>query len=158
MMKKLTKNFCISSLILCSLFYQSIPAISKRIEKSSPLCFNSKLITEIGISTKAFNTAICSSWNSQEFKYYYVGESKKTGEKIILPINQRYKPNSSSIVYKAINGKYTYQIFAICYPFIQEKNWASLSVFKNGKKIRHDKVTDYITDSAWCNDLFDQGD
>jgi hypothetical protein len=82
--------------------------------------------------------------------------NQNSKETIVLPISESYLPNSSSIVYKAKNGDYTYQIFAICYPFKQEQNWASLSVFNNGVKTRHSTKNNYNSDQGWCNDMFSQ--
>lgn len=135
----------------------------------SLLCKNRNMATQIAINTEKFYAAICYSINVPLIngkvdlcddpldnniinnniitKDFYVGQSRKTGKSIILPAikkSQEYSFGDSIhtiYIYKAQNGKYTYQIATN--GTYRDDSWTSLSVFNNGKRTYHRKVNSY---------------
>lgn len=104
--------------------------------------------TDLAISTTDFQAAICSEgYYETDFtrcyvptEYYYVGQSRKTGESIVLP-NVTESVESGISIFKAKNGNYTYQI-AQQGGYESRQAWRSLSAFDNGRRIYHLKVND----------------
>jgi hypothetical protein len=129
-------------------------AQAERVDAGSPLCLNRKLETVIGLSSNQLKAAICTSKN----KTYYIAQKKGVFQSLVLPIAKSSVVSNSGlgILYQARNGSYTYQILATCNPFEQHKNWANISIFKQGKKINYQKFNNYFVDSGWCNDAFGQ--
>jgi hypothetical protein len=113
---------------------------------TSTLCSSRGMETEIAISTTDFHAAICSEgYYEKDFTqcyvptdYYYVGQSRQTGESIVVPNATESVENNMSI-FKARNGNYTYQIVQQG-GYQSRQAWRSLSVFENGRRIYHRQV------------------
>lgn len=147
LLKKITQVLIITGLIL-------IPQTAKTevIRESSVLCSNRGLNTHVALSTGQFNAAICSRDYSD---LYYVGQNARTNEGVFLPVSESYiNDERNAQIFKAVNGSYTYQIFATCHLVRDRNNWASLSVFENGRRLRNNIVDHYMTNVGWCNDFF----
>jgi hypothetical protein len=115
----------------------------------SVLCANRNMTTEVALSTADFNAAFCSTGYYKEepgcyvpTKYFYVGQSRKSGESIILS-NATWSVENGIRVYRARNGIYTYQI-ATSGAYSTKGFWRTLSVFKNEQRIYHKKVDGYF--------------
>lgn len=147
-MKKTNKFFLLISAIICSgttIVTEQLPALGGDV---SPLCKNSNMITEMAISTEKFYPAICSTGYSDRSsgcyissQYFYVGQSRKTGESIVLSANDVSIRDPYMIIYKAQNGNYTYQISSS--GGYGGSPWTSLSVFNKGKRVYLRKVNSY---------------
>lgn len=115
---------------------------------TSSLCSSRRMKTELAISTTDFHAAICSKgYYKKDFTecyvptdYYYVGQSRKTRESILLPNATESVENGIS-VFRAKKDNYTYQI-AQQGGYESRQAWRSLSVFDNGRRIYHQKVND----------------
>jgi hypothetical protein len=123
----------------------STSAQSHIIYGNAVLCSNYGWATQVAVSTDQFNAIVCKNNNN----YYYVGQNKETNEQVLLPINESYATHNG-MVYKAVNGRYTYQIFSTCEFNPNDNNWATLSVFDNGTKIRHDRTDHYMNNVHGC--------
>ncbi len=143
------------------LYFQSSADSKITWNADSTICSNRNLDTLVYLSTKSFKAAVCAyvelddsqncGINLNTLKHYYVGENKKNGSSIILPIIDETGGNNVAIA-KARNGEYTYQI-AYQYewpPTDNTQGWASLSVFKNGQRIFHEQVRDFILNERNC--------
>lgn len=136
-------------------------AKSEIIEGEAILCSNRGWETEIAVSTDQFNAAICvDKTNYQNYNSFYIGQNKDTNESIVLPVVESFvTADRKALVYKAVNGRYTYQIYATCrHVPPQGDDWASLSVFNNGERMLHYKLDRYMTSTYWCMDSFGQFD
>lgn len=146
-MNRINKLLSITSAIICSgITTLTIQLPSKA---DSPLCKNRNMATQVAISTEEFYTAICGKYHQYSSgceailePFFYVGQSRKTGESIVLPASDVSTSNPFMMIYKAQNGNYTYQIASSGVHTIG-KPWTSLSVFNNGKRTYHRKVNSY---------------
>ncbi|WP_017294356.1 hypothetical protein [Geminocystis herdmanii] len=136
-MNRINKLVSITSAIICSgitTITSQLPAVAGDV---SPLCENLNMGTQILISTKEFNAAICDKYYIEPqsgcpmpLEYFYVGQSRKTGESIVLPASDVSTSNPFMRIYKAQNGNYTYQIASS--GAYGGNSWTSLSVFNKG--------------------------
>lgn len=137
-----------SGVIFAVLALPYAPRIMLASSPTSPLCNNRDMMTEMEISTRDFEAAFCSLgyYDDSEDRcfiptdYYYVGQSKKTGETIVLA-NATQSVENGILIWKARNENYTYQIAQM--GGSQGRSWRSLSVFENGKRVYHRIVSGY---------------
>lgn len=131
-------------------------------EGQSILCKKQSWLTEIAISTPNFVVAICidenhpGNINSYELTpTHYIGQSKSTGGKIILPLTESDNRPGEPSFYKAINGQYTYQVYvsqaqkysSACQCQVIDIDTVTLSIFKNGQRISKYQTNRYL--SGW---------
>lgn len=131
-------------------------------EGQSILCKKQSWLTEIAISTPKFVVAICinkndpGNVNSYELTpTHYIGQSKSTGGKIILPLTESNNLPGEPSFYKAVNGQYTYQVYvsqaqrysSACQCWATNIDTITLSIFKNGQRISRYQTDKYI--SGW---------
>ncbi|HEY9705199.1 MAG TPA: hypothetical protein V6C58_22365, partial [Allocoleopsis sp.] len=95
--------------------------------------------------------------NNSYYLYYYVGQDKKANKKIVIPVKEA-DSIGDALVFKAVNGSYSYQVVATCHPGKQKYDYATLSVFEKGKRVRYHKANKYMTNQPWCMDAFGQSD
>ena len=146
---------------LASLAAISVPASAAvNPQGQSILCQQRGWLTEIAISTPDFVVAVCSDETNindlEPGPTHYIGQSKSTGEKIVLPLT--VADNSFGPVpnfYKAVNGRYTYQMYISkgekYIPECQCQGTGiktiTLSVFDNGNRIYKYETNRYL--SGW---------
>ncbi len=126
----------------------------------SALCKQKNWLTEIAISSPEFVVAICidqnASGNINSYELtptHYVGQNKKTGGKIILPLVQSDNIPAEPAFYKAVNNQYTYQVYvSMAQKYspqcqCQEINidTVTFSVFKNGQRVYKYQTNKYLT-------------
>lgn len=115
----------------------------------SPLCENRDMMTEMAISTPDFYAAFCSIgyYDDGENRcyiptdYYYVGQSRRTGETTLLS-NAIQSIENDILIWKVGYTNYTYQIAQK--GGLESPSWRSLSVFDNGKRVYHYIVNGYF--------------
>lgn len=126
----------------------------------SILCKQKNWLTEIAISSPEFVVAICidqnASGNINSFELtptHYVGQNKKTGEKIILPLTESNNIPAEPAFYKAVNKQYTYQVYVSMAQKYSPQcqcqginiNTVTFSVFKNGQRVYKYQTNKYLT-------------
>lgn len=115
---------------------------------SSPLCSNRQMTTEVALTTPDYVAAICSTGylNGEgcyvPTAYFYVGQSRKTKESLLLPAALDEASTPEMRVYQAIAAPLTYQIATGGSQTAQP--WSSFSVFENGARVNHHRVTQYF--------------
>lgn len=115
---------------------------------SNSLCSKNQL-TVFGIKTEEFDAEICGRLETindincavPSAPYFYVGRSRKTGQSLVLPASNATQESPFTMIYKARNGNFTYQMSSS--GGYSNKPWTSLSVFENGKRIYHRKINKY---------------
>lgn len=146
--------FTVIALVTANLLALTLPIQAEGIEGESNLCKQRNLVTTVALSTKKYGAAIC--FDNSSNSGYYVGQSKNTNDRIFLPLLEQYEPQMGTVpfklengglTYKAINGPYTYQIFLKANQTCGTGEWASLTVFKNGSKLYHQKVNKFLSSS-----------
>lgn len=148
------KRLAVVTLVISNLLFSSLPSQAEGIEGDSILCKQRKLNTSIGLSTKKYVVAICFEVDGS--KGYYIGQSRSTKHTIFLPLTYQddsesgtkipYSFENGGLNHKAVNGPYTYQVFLKgnsdgC----GTGEWVSLTVFKNGSKLYHQKVNKFLS-------------
>lgn len=158
-MKKLVK----SALVCTSVVVLSIPVTAEiNPNGQSILCRKQGWLTEIAISNPDFVVTICidknqpDNVNSYELTpTHYIGQSKSTGDKIILPLSIADNLPGEPSFYKAVNGQYTYQVYTSlaqkyspeCQCQAINIDTVTLSIFKNGRRIYKYDTNKYL--SGW---------
>jgi hypothetical protein len=130
------------ALAFFTLLSYSSQTLAQRISRSSFLCDQKNLFTMIVFSTEEYNIAICKNGDNSD--YFYAGQNKKTNAQTFLLVNDKNDPYSGANpwVLKAVKGEYTYQVAE--FNPLTVNGYVFISIFKNGKKIYHRKVTRYI--------------
>lgn len=141
-------------LIAASFLVPSFPTQAEGIPGNSILCTQRGWITGVALSTREFNVAICYDGYDISANHYYIGQDRKSNNSIALPLVMQQDSSSGEIyphtwehggqLFKAVNGQFTYQVFT-SNDYYPKDDWATLTVFKNGSKIYHQKVMRYIS-------------
>ncbi|ACK73989.1 hypothetical protein PCC7424_5411 (plasmid) [Gloeothece citriformis PCC 7424] len=126
----------------------TLPEAANLTASSDSLCSKDQMPLFV-IRTEDFDAEICGKLTMIEplgcevpsEPYFYVSQSRKTGQSIVLPATNATQEDPFMIIYKAKNGNLTYQM-ASSGGYVN-KPWTSLSVFENGKRIYHRKVNKY---------------
>lgn len=150
------KRIAVVTLVISNLLLSSFPSQAEGVQGDSILCKQRNLLTSVALSTRKYTAAIC--FENDSSRGYYIGQSKSTNDRIFLPLvyqdnpsigeNLPYKLENGGLTYKAANGQYAYQVFLKgnsdgC----GTGEWVSLTVFKNGSKLYHQKVNKFLSTS-----------
>jgi hypothetical protein len=147
-MKKVNKLLSITSLVIWVKITTGISQLPVLANDESALCKNRNMGTELAISTKEFDTAICGKYHQYSSgceailePFFYVGKSRKTGKSIVLPAKNISTSNPFVMIYKSQNSNYSYQIKSS--GGYVNNPWTSLSIVNKGKRVYHSKVNSY---------------